>query len=168
MLKVKYVVFGSLIFLLIVAIHIFYTHLRKARTESVIAAIDYVIGRNLSTNSILVDDSEITTEVLKEYSDFKVQDGSLIDAWGNKIIITISELNDSYHIEVVSPGRDKIIGTDDDQTTSSRVHKRISTIPERFLVKPGFTMAHTGTGKDQSRILNIKYWRKQRQLKINL
>ncbi|MCL2104562.1 MAG: hypothetical protein FWH21_05865 [Kiritimatiellaeota bacterium] len=62
-----------------------------------------------------IKDCNLASKVIQLNPDkTRVQNGQIVDAWGNPITVTIERIGNEIHTTIISAGSDGVIGTNDD------------------------------------------------------
>lgn len=85
---------------------------RRMRTMDSMGQLWVAMCETLSTNNFKQID--VATEALKLFPEIPVKNGQVLDSWGQPLKVSIERIDEGFRLDIISSGRDRVMGTSDD------------------------------------------------------
>jgi len=98
------------------------SQIKLVKTRDVFGSITVTIGNTLTQKSW---DSgyDPVLETTRKFPKTKVKDHQILDGWDNPIVIEIEDAGTAFNVKIISPGKDGVLGTNDDIQSTGSVSK---------------------------------------------
>lgn len=112
----------GILFLILIIFKVVMDSVKVAKTHDVIGRIAVTMDRTL-TQKAWEAGYDPVLETAHEFPDVRIKNHQILDEWNSFMVVEIENGETAFYFKIISPGKDRKIGTNDDLKWSGRIDK---------------------------------------------